>query len=82
MKRLQIYDRVNQCETLEELSQVILELADENGEIRGRERSFDAAKMAERCLNFRNYIPNVLTRQFGIRQQAMYIIYYDNGEKN
>lgn len=76
MNRLEIYDKVNQCETLEDLSKIILELADKNGEIQGRTRRFDAAKMAERCLFFKNHIPNVLTREFGIRQQAMYILYY------
>jgi transcription-repair coupling factor (superfamily II helicase) len=76
MNRLEIYDKVNSCEDLDQLSQVILELADENGEIQGRTRKFSAAKMAEKCLFFKNHIPNVLTREFGIRQQAMYILYY------
>ncbi len=76
MNRLEIYDKVNKCETLSELSDIILELADENGEIQGRTRKFNAAKMAEKCLNFRTVSPNTLTRKFGIRQQAMYILYY------
>jgi len=81
MNRLEIYEKVNQTESLEELSKVILELADENGEIQGRTRKFNATKMAETCIGYKEWMnlgfPNVLTREFGIRQQAMYIIYYE-----
>ena len=77
MNREQIYDKVNKAESLEELASIILELADENGMIQGRTKQFDANKMSEYCRNFKDYIPNVLTREFGIRQQAMYICYYE-----
>ncbi len=77
MNREEIYDKVNKCETLDELADVILECADENGSIQGRTRSFSAKKMAMFCRGFSLEIANTLTREFGIRQQAMYIVYYD-----
>ena len=77
MDRLEIYDKVNQCETFEQLAEVIESLADENGMIQGRTRQFPANKMAQGCRNFKLHgYPNVLTREFGIRQQAMYINHY------
>ncbi len=78
--RLQNYENVNQCETLEQLSKIILELADEDGMIQGRFNKFDAKRMSDRCLKFNSYAPNVLTREYGIRQQAMYISYYNSVE--
>ena len=48
-----------------------------NGSIQGRTKLFSAKKMAMFCRDFKYQLPNSLTREFGIRQQAMYIIYYD-----
>lgn len=79
MTREQIYDKVNQCETLDELAFVIKGLADSEGMIQGRENKFNAVRMANYCVNYSSYPKNYLTREFGIRQQAMYILYY-NGE--
>ena len=76
MNREEIYDKVNKCETLDELADVILECADENGDIQGRTRSFSARKMAIFCRGFSLELANTLTREFGIRQQAMYIVHY------
>jgi len=76
--REQIYDKVNQCETFEELAQVIEMLVDEDGFIQGRNRKFNGKAMADYCRNFSIVYPNILTREFGIRQQAMYINYYNN----
>jgi len=76
MNREEIYDKVNKCETLDELADVILECADENGNIQGRTKSFNAKKMAKYCRDFKYQLPNTLTREFSIRQQAMYIVYY------
>jgi hypothetical protein len=79
-ERADIYDKVNQCETFGELAQVIRSLADEDGMIQGRVKKFDAEKMAKHCEGFKLLYevgaPNALTREFGIRQQAMYINYY------
>lgn len=81
MTREEIYDRVNQCETLKELSSVIKDLADKNGDIQGRTKKFNANQMAKMCLDFKKHFydlnANVLTREYGIRQQAMYIAYYN-----
>lgn len=71
MTREEKYDAVNQTTSLEELSIIIKLFADKNGKIQGRSRQFDAEKMAKLCLNYNNVQPNVLTREFGIRQQAL-----------
>jgi hypothetical protein len=78
MTELQKYQMVNQCETQEDIINCISAFADENGEIQGRIRNFNAAKMCGMTkLYFNNQIePNVLTREYGLRQQAMYIKYY------
>lgn len=71
---------VNECETIEELQEAILSFADERSEIKGRTRYFNAQKMADFALKYYQdesknevYPPNLLTRNWGIRQQAMYI---------
>ena len=76
-QRLEVYDRVNQTESFEELAEVIRSLADENGNIQGRTRTFPAENMARACEIFPQVNKNTLTREFGIRQQAMYIEYYN-----
>lgn len=79
-KEISIWTKVNSCETAEELSEVILSLADEDGAIQGRSRKFPADRMAEAVSEVvkGNLMPNVLTREYGIRQQALYIRYYEN----
>jgi hypothetical protein len=77
MSREEQYDAVNKCESLEELSDVIKSFANEAGLIQGRTRTFNANNMANACIVFSKNRPNVLTREFGIRQQAMYIIKKD-----
>lgn len=76
MTDLEKYQAVNKCETLEELAQCILSFADENGVIEGRTRPFEAKLMANACRGYSLHYPNVLTREWGIRQQAMYILFY------
>lgn len=77
MPELEFFQKVNATDSLSELSDVILQIADENGMIQGRTRKFEAKKMAEYCRDFKNYSPNVLTREYGIRQQALYLSYYN-----
>ena len=77
MTELEKYLKVNKCESLRELSEVIKSFADENGIIKGRVHEFNAEKMADHCLNFEIFPPNVLTREYGIRQQAMYLLHYN-----
>jgi len=78
MGELQKYQHVNQCETPEQLYQCILDFADENGQIQGRTRKFDAQQMADGAKSYFDKISpaNVITREYGLRQQAMYIKYY------
>jgi hypothetical protein len=76
MTELEKYQKVNECETFGELALAIESFADETGTIQGRSRKFDAKMMAHYCINFKEYPPNALTREYGIRQQAMYIDYY------
>lgn len=80
VQELERYQAVNDCETVEELQQVILSFADAQGKIRGRDRYFNAQKMADNLLKYYNddsgmdvWPPNLLTRNWGIRQQAMHI---------
>lgn len=78
MTREQKYDAVNSSESFLGLANTIRSFADEDGKIQGRVRKFDAEKMAKKCENFNDVsiLPNNLTREFGIRQQALYINYY------
>ena len=79
MTELEKFQKVNKCETVEELANVVLSFADEHEMIQGRKRLFDANKMAfaVRLVVSGDVIPNALTREFGIRQQALYIKYYN-----
>jgi len=81
MTDLEKYEAVNKCETIEEFEKVLLSFADESGRIQGRTRTFDANKMAENARIYYNddmdeLSPNIVTREFGLRQQLMYIKYY------
>jgi hypothetical protein len=80
MTDLEKYELINKCETAEELSDAIIKISDQTGFIQGRTRMFNADQMANYCdlvING-NGSPNLLTREFGIRQQALYIKYYSN----
>lgn len=79
MKDLERYEAVNKCETLKELAEVIRSFADDNDEIQGRSIKLNASNMVRVCEDPSLLVtfPNFLTRQWGIRQQAMYIMYYD-----
>ncbi len=75
MTELQKWQAVNECETTMRLGNLILLFADQDGMIQGREKKFDAEKMA---MNLNHYMSNeapsnVLTREYGIRQQAIYL---------
>ena len=79
MTELEKYEAVNSCETVEELKSLILKFADKNGMIKGIIEEVDAKKMVLGLNAFINNEapPKVLTRKYGIRQQAMYIKYYN-----
>tara|TARA_R110000851_G_scaffold181506_1_gene329236 strand:+ start:436 stop:672 length:237 start_codon:yes stop_codon:yes gene_type:complete len=76
MDDLEKYKAVNACETLDQLAEVV-ELCSTDGVILGRNRGFDSKKMQEYCRKFSLSKHNLLTREFGIRQQAMMILFYN-----
>lgn len=79
MTDLEKYQTVNACETVEALEAAILSFTDpETGRIQGRIKTFDGATMASRVRPIveGDGWPNNLTREFGIRQQALYLRYY------
>jgi hypothetical protein len=75
MTELEKWQLVNQCEIPLELENAIAKFADLEGMIQGRQRKFDAAKMIIGLHFFmESEAPaNVLTREYGIRQQAIYL---------
>ena len=75
MTELEKWQLVNQCETPLELENAIAKFADSEGMIQGRQRKFDAGKMIIGLNYFMtDEMPaNVLTREYGIRQQAIYL---------
>ena len=75
MTELEKWQQVNQCTTPQSLALIINLLADKEGMIQGRERKFDASRMATGLQFFmEDEVPaNVLTREYGIRQQAIYL---------
>lgn len=82
MTELEKYQKVNKCETFEELAQAIESFADVNGNIKGKKQHFEAKQMANCCRRYNEFIHNSLTREYGIRQQAMYILFYLELENN
>jgi hypothetical protein len=81
MTELEKYELVNSAESISELQEAILALADENGKIQGREQRFDAEWMASKVKEIVEdevySYPNNLTRMYGIRQQALYLREYE-----
>lgn len=75
MEELQKWELINKCTTLDELSEAILAIG-ENGVIQGRQHEFDIEDMAKRAKQYSLLDPNMLTRSYGIRQQAMMIEFY------
>jgi hypothetical protein len=75
MEDLQKWQMVNQCETGKALADLILEFADSDGMIQGRERKFSAKEMSLNVYDVitEDYPAYLLTREFGIRQQAIYL---------
>jgi hypothetical protein len=78
MTQIQKWQAVNQCGTSIELGALILQFADKKGKIKGRTRKFDALEMALGLSMFmeNKMYPEILTREFGIRQQAIYLKQY------
>lgn len=80
MTSLEKYEAVNQAASLVDLAEVIRSFAEEDGKVQGRSKRFDAEDMATKCETYINAYHNVLTREFGIRQQAMMLSFYENRE--
>jgi len=80
MTELQTWQLVNQAEDKTQLEFIINKLADTEGMIQGRTRKFDANKMVIGLnLFMKDEAPStVLTREFGIRQQAIYLKLFNN----
>lgn len=75
----ELWESVNMSETFAQLSEAILKCADDYGNIQGRVHVFKADELAKKCLelrdaDYKNF--NLLTREFGIRQQAIYLDNY------
>jgi len=77
-EELQIWIGVNSCETPQALSEIIISLANDQGEIQGRKKKFNAEEMSEYVIGvvLGDIQPSVLTREYGIRQQALYLREY------
>lgn len=75
---------INQCEDYEQLSNAIMAIA-EDGRIcsNRQDKTFDAEKQVRNAYQVIEVglFPNILTRAYGIRQQAIYIRYYQEREK-
>ena len=78
MNYLERFQKVNECETLEQLATVIESFADNDGLIKGRTKNFNAEVMSNICRRYTPVEHNMLTREYGIRQQALYILFYNN----
>ena len=82
MTELEKYQLVNKCEFVSDLEKAMRLISDDGLTIKGLTREFDLNKSIENMYKFildkDSVIPaNVLTRSYGIRQQAMYIKYYN-----
>lgn len=82
MTDLESFKLVNKCETFKELADTIISIGkDKGGIIKGRSKSKRAKQQALYVLDFLNLsTTDFLTRNYGIRQQAIYIAYYENLE--
>lgn len=81
MTDLEKYNRVNSCETIEELCECIRKFSTNKGAISGRTRVFMSESMVKNAIeyyddNTNQVPPNGVTRVFGLRQQLMYLKYY------
>ena len=81
MNKLDKYELVNSCETIEELCDCIRKFSTNRGAISGKTRIFMSESMVKNAIEYydddMNIVsPNGVTRMFGLRQQLMYLKYY------
>lgn len=79
MTELEKFQAVNETKSITQLQEVIRSFADANGQIQGRSKQFPASWMADNAMFYFNGTApeSNLTRMYGIRQQAMYLKYYN-----
>lgn len=81
MTDIEKYEAVNSCESFEELLRILKSFEDKDGFIQGKSGTFDVDKMISKCRNWWTFpeiiAPNCMTRMWGLRQQMMYLKYYD-----
>ena len=84
MTELEKYELVNNCEYPKELTEAIITIGSDANTIHGKSRSFDSIKMASYVdgVISNDFNPALLTRSYGIRQQALYLKYYIDQEKS
>lgn len=84
MTELEKYELVNNCEYPKELEEAIITIGSDINIIHGKTRAFDSVKMASYVegVIFNQFNPALLTRSYGIRQQALYLKYYIDQEKS
>ena len=78
MDELEKYKLINKAETIEELKEAIKAIS-EKGMNKGRSKSYMSDKMIA-MVDFiynDNYPLNFLTRNYGIRQQMLYLLHYN-----
>lgn len=73
MNELIKWQTINACKSLEQLGIAIIHISGPSQIIQGTSKEFDAIKMATYAANFNDYPDNYLTRNYGIRQQAIYL---------
>ena len=75
---LEKFQLVNSCETVVELEKAIHECSNSMLQIEGKTKMFDAEKMISQVSKVVNgeLYASCLTRNWGIRQQALYLAYY------
>lgn len=81
MTELEKYQLVNRCQTIESLENAIMTIGSENnGMIHGRTRIFSAKIMSSYVRGAVSLVlpANLLTRNYGIRQQALYLSFFYN----
>lgn len=85
MTELEKYEAINKAESASELQAAILQIADEDGmivSVHGKKKAFDAKELCKAVplIVYGPYPPNLLTRTYGIRQQALHLKYYHKDE--
>ena len=82
MTELEKYELVNAAETFEELIEAVLTVTadDLDSLFPGRNVDMTSKHISDRIKSFTMSAPAVLTRKYGLRQQAMYISYYTTHE--